>query len=299
MARILPMLRYLRMGDGMLARFNGMSIPAAAGLGTVLAYDDPLLPALREAPASSYARLEAGRAIVMVDVGVPPPLSAAGEAQAGCLSFEMSSGARLLLVNGGMPGPAGADWYPAARATANHNTLCLAEKSSSKLVAHRRLEELIGAPPIRHPDTVEAHLGESDDGIVLEASHDGYLRRFDLIHSRRLALSADGNRLAGCDRLDGLRQKVHLRADLPFAIHFHLHPDVTCWLESGNVALKLPDGERWRFTADGGVLSIEESTFFANSTGPRDSMQIVLRGVTYGESEVNWLVERALEEQTE
>ncbi len=27
MARILPMLRFLRMGDGMLARFNGMSIP--------------------------------------------------------------------------------------------------------------------------------------------------------------------------------------------------------------------------------------------------------------------------------
>jgi uncharacterized heparinase superfamily protein len=299
MARILPMLRYLRMGDGMLARFNGMSIPAAAGLGTVLAYDDPMVPALREAPASGYARLEAGRTIVMVDVGVPPPLSAAGEAQAGCLSFEMSSGARLLLVNGGMPGPAGADWYPAARATANHNTLCLAEKSSSKLVAHRRLEELIGAPPIRHPDTVEVHLDESDEGLVLEASHDGYHRRFDLIHSRRLALSPDGDRLAGCDRLDGLRQTVRLRADLPFAIHFHLHPDVTCWLDQGNVALRLPDGERWSFKAEGGVLSIEESTFFANSTGPRESLQIVVRGVTYGESEINWVVERALEEQTE
>ena len=63
--------------------------------------------------------------------------------------------------------------------------------------------------------------------------------------------------------------------------------------------LRLPDGERWSFKAEGGVLSIEESTFFANSTGPRESLQIVVRGVTYGESEINWVVERALEEQTE
>ncbi len=299
MARIFPMLRYLRMGDGMLARFNGMSIPAAAGLGTVLAYCDGVAPVLQEARDSGYVRLEGGRSIVIVDVGTPPPLSAAGEAQAGCLSFEMSSGARLLFVNGGMPGAAGADWYPAARATASHNTLCLAEKSSSKLVAHRRLEELIGAPPIRHPDNVDWHLDEREEGTTLEASHDGYLRRFELEHSRRMFLWSDGSRLVGCDRLDGDRQKVRLRADLPFAIHFHLHPDVACWLEetSNTVALKLPDGERWRFTAEGAAVSIEESTYFANSTGPRSAMQIVLRAATYGESEVHWVIERVVGEQ--
>ncbi|HEY7669045.1 MAG TPA: heparinase II/III family protein [Hyphomicrobium sp.] len=299
MARILPMLRFLRMGDGMLARFNGMSTPSAAGLGTVLAYDDGSAPALQEARASGYARLERGKSIVIVDVGVPPPLPVAGEAQAGCLSFEMSSGAELLLVNGGMPGAAGADWYPAARATASHNTLCLAEKSSSKLVRHRRLEELIGAPPIRHPDTVDWRVDEEGGNIVLEASHDGYHRRFGLIHTRRLALSSDGNRLVGCDRLDGQRAKVRLRSDLPLAIHFHLHPDVACWLEAepNTVALKLPGGERWRFSAYGAALSIEESTFFANSTGPRGAMQIVLRAATHGESEVNWVIERASPER--
>ena len=301
MVRMLPMLRFLRMGDGMLARFNGMSIPAAAGLGTVLAYDDGLSPVLHEARASGYARLEHESSIVIVDVGTPPPLPAAGEAQAGCLSFEMSSGTRLLFVNGGMPGPAGADWYPAARATASHNTLCLGEKSSSKLVTHRRLEELIGAPPIRHPDTVEWHLDETEEGTVLEASHDGYLRRFELMHSRRLVLSPDGRRLSGRDRLQGQRQTVRLRADLPFAIHFHLHPDVASWLEAepSTVGLKCSDGERWRVVADGAQVSIEESAYFANSAGPRAAMQIVLRAATYGESEVSWVVERVAGEHTE
>jgi hypothetical protein len=129
----------------------------------------------------------------------------------------MSTGARLLFVNCGMPGPAGADWHPAARATASHNTLCLAEKSSSQLVSHRRLEALIGGAPIRHPDHVEWHVDDIGSGVTLQASHDGYHRRFGLIHTRRLFLSADGSRLKAAIA-DGLRQKV--RRGLPFAIHF-------------------------------------------------------------------------------
>src|SRR5690606_25397854 len=38
--RAMAMLRYMRMGDGWLARFNGVSVPAPAHLATVLAYDD-------------------------------------------------------------------------------------------------------------------------------------------------------------------------------------------------------------------------------------------------------------------
>ena len=57
---MLPMLRYLRLGDGMVARFNGVGCAPAAGLATVLAYDDGSLPPLAEARASGYARLERG-----------------------------------------------------------------------------------------------------------------------------------------------------------------------------------------------------------------------------------------------
>ena len=59
----------------------------------------------------------------------------------------------------------------------------------------------------------------------------------------------------------------------------------------------MPDGQRWRLKADGAALSIEESTYFANSAGPRPALQIVLRGATYGESEVNWVIARMLGEE--
>ena len=159
----------------------------------MLAYDDSTAAPLTEARASGYARLERGDSIVVVDVGSPPPLAVAGDAQAGCLSFEMSAGEQLLFVNGGMPGAAGGDWQPAARATASHNTLCLAEKSSSQARVAPPARSADGLAPIRHPDRVDWHVEEVDGGVLLEASHDGYRRRFGLVHSRRLYLSADGS----------------------------------------------------------------------------------------------------------
>lgn len=290
---MLPMLRYLRLGDGMLARFNGVGCSEAAALATVAAYDDGSLGPLREARASGYARLECGATTIIADVGRPPALAQSSHAQAGCLSFEMSDGRELLFVNGGLPGPAAGDWFPAARATASHNTLVLAETSSSRLITHRKIEALTGAPPLRYPERVEWQLVEGD-GVSLEASHDGYYRRHELIHSRRLQLTADGLRLQGRDRLDGLNGKIRLRVDLPFAIHFHLAPSARCGRGDAfdEAVITLPGGQRWRFSVEGAALSIEESVYFAENAGPRPRQQIVLRGVTFGETEVNWVAER-------
>ncbi|MGI9402981.1 MAG: heparinase II/III family protein [Hyphomicrobium sp.] len=293
--RIMPMLRLMRLGDGLLGRFNGMGVPSAVGLATVLAYDDNPIRELTAARDSGYVRLKREKNVVLIDTGCPPPLAVAGEAQAGCLSFEMSVGAQLLFVNGGIPGAAAADWRPSARATASHNTLCLAETSSSKLVRHPRLEELIGAPPIQLPAHVQWSIEDAGGAISITASHDGYLDRFELIHSRRLCLAFDGARLEGWDRLAASRGELRLRSDLPFAIHFHLHPEVKCRLskQQNEVELKLADGQNWRFRARGAALTVEESAYFADSSGPRRALQIVLRGVTFGESEVSWVVGRA------
>jgi uncharacterized heparinase superfamily protein len=298
LARMQAMIRFLRLGDGMLARFNGVSVPTAAGIGTIVPYGDAAAPGLSEARASGYARLARGVSIVVADVGSPPPLGVGREAQAGCLSFEMSAGPHPLFVNGGMPGGAAADWVPVARATANHNTLCLAEQSSAKLVAQQRAR---GADQsLRQPDNVDWHLEDVDGGVALEASHDGYYRRFNLMHGRRLALAADGTRLEGRDQIHGAKRNVRLKRDMPFAIHFHLHPDAACRMraEANEAEVSLPGGERWRFTVQGASLTVEEGTYFASSAGPRPAMQIVLRGATFGNSEINWAVERLREEKT-
>ena len=290
--KALAFLRFMRLGDGMLARFNGVSTGSPAGLATVLGYSGSELDAATAAETSGYVRLERGDTIVLVDVGSPPPLEIATEAQAGALSFEMTAKARLVFVNGGTPGPADRDWDAVARATASHNTLCLNETSSSRLVRHDRLETIVGGLPIRGPDFVAARLSDEGGVAVLAASHDGYVKRYGLMHSRRISMSRSGDRVDGIDRLEPPHGKLRLKMDLPYAVHFHLHPDCTCERVDGKNAyrIRVQDGQTWVFTAEGIDLSIEDSLYFVDSAGPRPSLQIVLRGVTFGESEVRWSV---------
>ena len=291
--RALPMLRFLRLGDGSLARFNGMGTPSLVQLATVLAYDSNQARTLADAPSSSYARMERGGTVLVADVGPPPSLELAAHACAGCLAFELSLGSVPVLVNGGAPGPAEQDRLAASRATASHNTLCLSNKSSSRLVRHPRLERLIGGVPIRLPARVTSSLGRGEEGDLLDATHDGYLAEFGLVHRRRLALAADGTRLVGRDSLGPPRGELRLQRDVPFAIHFHLHPRVAC---SGGtdsiVELGLRNGQKWRFSARGAQLSLEPSVHYADIAGPARSQQIVLRGATFGDTEVEWRLEQ-------
>lgn len=286
-------LRYMRLGDGRLARFNGVSVASPAGLATVLAYDDRSATPLVTARHSGYVHLARGATVLIADAGAAPPFEFAGEAHAGCLSFEMSAGSRLVFVNGGAPAPADQDWRAQARATASHNTLCLNEMSSAKLVRHRGLESMIGGAPIVGPPNIKSAIQELNGDLVWTASHDGYFGRHGIMHHRTITVSASGSAIRGHDRLGGGDTPLRLKSDLPFAVHFHLHADVTCRLGNrpGEAEIMTSDGQVWLFSSDGAALSIEESTYFADSSGPRRTLQFVLRGSTFGDTEVNWRVE--------
>jgi uncharacterized heparinase superfamily protein len=294
MRRIPPMLRYLRLGDGKLARFNGMGQTQPDALATILAFDEGDSAPLIAAPYSHYVRIARGATILLVDVGAPPPLEHASTAHAGCLSFEMSSGAQAVFVNAGAPAPADAEWRAAARATASHNTLCLGETSSSRLIRSARLERQSGGHPIFHPNKVIAALNDNEQQCRLEASHDGYLPPFGLMHTRCLQVACDGLNIEGFDRLAANTGTVRFARDKPFSVHFHLHPKVEARQSSSENAAEivLTNGERWTLSASGAKLTLEESTHLAIAPGPCKSLQIVLRGSCFGETEVGWSLKR-------
>jgi uncharacterized heparinase superfamily protein len=292
--RMMPMLRRLRLGNGQLARFNGMGVTERDALAMVLAYDRGGSAEPPPVSHSGYVCIERGTTAIVVDVGAPPPLELAGQACAGCLSFELSTGDELLLVNGGMPAAAHERSAAAARGTASHNTLVLGGQSSSQLVRSASLQRRIGAPAIRHPDRVTCDLLESGGEAVLRAQHDGYAGRFGLVHARTLVLSADGACLDGEDDLDGAKGDLRLARDLPVAVHFHLPPHAGARYrgEDGGAELILRDGTRWRLSAEGATLTIEAGTYFAEVLGPVQTQQVVLRTLCYGAAKVRWRLER-------
>ena len=121
------------------------------------------------------------------------------------------------------------------------------------------------------------------------------MHKYNLVHKREMFVARDGSRLTGEDVIGASTGSVRFARDLPYSIHFHLDPDVACRHDDDpSIALlQLPDGSMWRFQVRGTTLSIEDCINFADLAGPTRSTQIVLRGASFGETRVNWALERA------
>lgn len=289
--RMMGMLRFLRLGDGSLARFNGMGASRSDLTAAVLAHSDTdEMPELH-AQDSGYCRLERGKVVLVVDIGAPPPPAASINAHAGFLGFEMTADIEPVIVSCGAPRDEESDWAIASRSTAAHSTLTISDVSSSKLTKRRLRYPSHDVHVLAGPKTVRAEVREDNSDLLLRAMHDGYRDRFGFIHQRRLRLIANGTAVEGVDQLVCPPQSRPLTKDSDsFAIHFHLHPRVSPRVipEENAITLTLPDAQLWKFRAAGARIDVEESLFFADPIIQKRSLQIVLRGKCSTDVQVVW-----------
>lgn len=324
-SRIAPVLRRLRHADGSLPRFHGSHPGAPERTAAALLLPDfEIAPPRRKGPASlamGYATLCAAQTSVIVDAAPPPAQSV--RAEASTLAFELISDGAPLIVRF----PPGARTDPetaqAERATAQHSTLEVDGRSSSRTAKAK------GAPHRAEPfaeivKDVWMRPG-LDPARQADFGHEGYVAHYGLVHLRSLDLAADGARLSGNDRICGTAsadrrhlEKLLDRAGLtgiPFRLHFHLHPDVSASVDPGgwSVTMRAPvtatgtatctapgpaesDATIWQFRFDGAVsLALRPSVWVEPETGTRrEASQIVLSGRLLGNAEqISWTFEKA------
>ncbi|MCR4376782.1 MAG: heparinase II/III family protein [Rhodospirillales bacterium] len=270
--RAAPMLRQLRHPDGGLSLFNGAQEGDAAEIDLLLAHTDAGAKAPGRAPYAGFQRLTAGNVTLIMDCG--KPVGPGRRLHAGTLSFEMSVGAHRLVVNcGARPGEAD-PWRTALAATAAHSTLTVNDTSSAAFNLDGSLH--------RGPDSVTCARTDGDDGVLVEASHDGYLNTFGLIHHCAIFVEPSGESVRGEDRLSGTGGEY-------FTLRFHLHPSVKASLLGGSdsaagVLLRFGGRtkETWRLRASFGEIALESSVYLGHGGEQRRTEQIVISGPLTG-----------------
>ncbi|HXT82262.1 MAG TPA: heparinase II/III family protein [Acetobacteraceae bacterium] len=275
--RMAPALRVLRHGDGGLALFNGSREENGALVDLVLTQAGRSGRGPLTLTDGGFQRLQAGRSVLIVDCGAPPPPGVDRYAHAGTLSMELSVGRDRLIVNCGAFPAGPPEWRNAARATAAHSTLVIADVSSSELKP-----DGLG----RRPTLVEAQRQEANGAHWLEANHDGWRKPFNAVHRRRLYLAESGDDIRGEDVIEAPEPQ-------PFSLRFHLHPDVQANLQQDReaVLLRLRSGSGWRLRADGARMSLEESIYLGGAE-PRRSEQVVLSGHVDGPQQIKWAISK-------
>jgi uncharacterized heparinase superfamily protein len=289
LARAVPALLGVTHGDSGLASWQGGLPVDPMRIAAVVEGSRVRARPLWQARDWGYQRLAGGGTVVTVDAAPPPASRLAKGGCASTLAFEMSDGAHRLIVSCGGARHEGA-YLPGAlaralRASAAHSTLVVGDVNSTAILADGSLGRGVAEVAIDRQ--------ELEGGSRIEASHDGYVRRFGLLHRRQLALSVDGRQLTGEDMLlpQGRR-----KATVPFAIRFHLAPgiEVTLTADSLGALLRIDGGPLWQFRCKGAALEVEESLWVDAAGRPRQTQQLVVSGESpAGGASVAWLFKRA------
>ncbi|MEO9468180.1 heparinase II/III family protein [Parasphingorhabdus sp.] len=290
LALAVPPLTGLAHYDGSMGNWQGSGAISADIVDQVVDASGIRARPLRQARDWGYQRVSSGRSVLILDAA-PPPI--ARMSVAGCastLAFEFSNGDNRIICNCGGAGLVGAT-IPASlarglRTTAAHSTLCIDNSNSTSILPDGKLG--------RGVSEVELFRRDVENATRLEANHDGYGRRFGLIHKRLLLLRSDGLELRGEDMLipDGKKRR-RKKDDIEFALRFHLGPDIESDLISDGkgVLLRLKDGNLWQFRSTGGTIALEDSIWVDGMGIPHEVMQMVITGsVSSGGGATGWLL---------
>ena len=273
--RLTAGLRFFTLRDGRLACFQGgeESDPARIAAAGVLDEARGAEPP-PEAPYAGYQRL-VGRGIqVMIDVGrpAPDPWSATACAQPGAI--EVVCGSDRLITNSG--------WSPRA---ARSHALRLTDGGSTVALAHESAGDPLGGWMGRmlSPRLVggarraEVRRAASESGIWIDYSHDGW-SGLGLRHDRRLYLDLATDELRGEDQFAPVGAVSGQRV-IPYALHFHLPPEVEAVVARDNksVLLRAPSSKGWWLRNDAVDVRVEPDVHFRGGR-QLSSRQVVLLG---------------------
>ena len=290
-ARAVPALLGITLGDGGLSSWQGSAPMTAVDVEAVVAASAIRTRPLRQARDWGYQRISGGHTVVVFDAAPPPIARVTGGGCASTLAFELSDGPHRLVVNCGGANAGGTSIAPALvgglRTTAAHSTLIVADSNSTAILANGTLGKGVVE--------VELDRQESDSGSRIEASHDGYAKRFGLVHKRMLALGSDGRELRGEDVLLPAG-KARKAGQSPFAARFHLAPGVeaTPTADAMGALLRIDAGALWQFRARGGKVSIEDSIWVDSGGRLHKTQQLVVNGqVPTGGASISWSFKRA------
>jgi len=287
----LAALHGVMMGDGALSSWQGGNPGDAVQLTALIEGCGLRARPLRQARGWGYQRLSALGTIVVLDGAAPPPTKLAPRACASTLAIEVSDGAQRLIVNCGGPGllptTLSEELVAALRSTAAHSTLALGDMNSTAVLPDGTLGKGV--------DEVTIVRSEDNDSSRIEASHDGYVKGFGLIHHRSLILGNDGKEVRGLDRLTA-KGRRKIRESAAYAIRFHLAPGVeaTTTADGMGAILRSPGAPPWNFRCRGAMLTVEESLVIDGSGSLRQAMQLIIVGEVSGlGGEIAWQLRRS------
>jgi len=229
-----------------------------------------------------YVILNNKKNSLIVDIGSSVDKKFSSNYQAGALSFEIVSNDKKLISNCGYFQDHNHKLNELSKTTAAHSTLVINDQSSCKFKKDSQSNSIIsdGLKIIKKNIVFEKNYWKID------ASHDGYLKNYGIIHNREIEFFPEQMKFIGYDRLIS-KNKIK---NLKFDIRFHLEPSSKVMKTQDNKSIFIDlDGEGWKFNSDDNNINIDSGLYFGKKNSFTDNQNINISGMTNTENQtIKW-----------
>ena len=224
-----------------------------------------------------YAVLKNKKISLVMDVGSPPITKFSENYQSGALSFEISSNGKKLISNCGYHNR-DLKLNELSKSTAVHNTLVIDDRSSCLYKKKGKSINLIN----ESLKILKKNIIFEKDYWKISTSHDGYQKRYNVIHDREIEFFPEKYKFIGTDKI--LNKKANL--NIKFDIRFHFEPGVKLMKTQNNktILIELED-EGWKFTCDKYNINIDNGLYFGNKNSYTQNQNIFISGITNNNNE--------------
>ena len=226
--------------------------------------------------AGGYAILKNKKISLVMDIGPTPEKKFSKNYQCGALSFEIISNNKKLICNSGYFQKIKHKLNDISRSSANHSTLIIDNHSSCKINSSK-LEIENNLKILKKTTVMEKNYWN------ICASHDGYNKRYGVIHERKIEFFPENYKFIGQDKL--LKKKNFKSSN--FEIRFHLEPNVKIMkTQDGKSILIDIENEGWKFTAQGYTIDIETGLYFGKKNSFTENQNLFISGITQNEDQI-------------
>ena len=222
---------------------------------------------------SDYVSLRDKRINLIMDVGPSPNKKFSEEYQAGALSFEFVSNGKKIFTNSGYYSKENIKFNKASKTSAAHNVLIIDDNSSCKFIKNSNSEFEIKDGLNINKKSIKV---EGDEWKII-ASHDGYLKKYDLIYEREIKFFPKISKLSGIETLESKK----IIPNIKFDIRFHLNPlaKIMKTQDQKSILVEI-DAEGWKFTCDNYKIDIDNGLYFGNKNTFIENQNIFISGIT-------------------
>ncbi len=215
------------------------------------------------------------------DVVQPNKDKISSNLSAGTLSIEMSGFGEKIFTNCGASESFGKN-PEYLRYSAAHSTIILQNTNISEIKE--------GDPHIKFPQSVVFRKETNNKEEVFEASHNGYIKKFNKIIKRKLKIKKNENIFEGEDTIISYKDNNNR---LIFHIRFHLADEMTYNFTNNkkNIILKTKLNNIWLFKSD--CELIVEDSILVDNNYTKPIKQIVIKGIIINNKTVRkWSLEK-------